>query len=68
MTSVVANVKMPALFALTYKITGTEKTIYNGPVYVWKAVYVIACRVKNKMLLVEVSNEKQVYLLLQCLL
>ena len=32
-----ANVKMPALFALTYKVTGTDKTICNiGPVYIWK--------------------------------
>jgi len=33
-----ANVKMPSLFALTYKVTGTDKNhIYNvGPVYIWK--------------------------------
>jgi hypothetical protein len=35
---------------------------------VWKTVDVIACRVRNKMLLVEVSNEKPANLLLQNLL
>jgi hypothetical protein len=35
---------------------------------IWKTVDVIACRVKNKMLLDEVSDEKPANLLLQCLL
>jgi hypothetical protein len=35
---------------------------------IWKTVDVIACGIKNKMLLVEVSNEKPASLLLQSLL
>jgi len=35
---------------------------------IWKIVDVIACRVKNKMLLVEVSNERPANLLPQSLL
>jgi hypothetical protein len=39
LTSVVANVKMSALFALTYKVTVLRETICTvGPVYIWKTL------------------------------
>jgi hypothetical protein len=40
--------------------------MYNGPVYIRETD--IACRVKNIVIMVEVSNEKPANLLLQCLL
>jgi hypothetical protein len=48
MASLVRSVKMPAPFAVTFKLTGTDKTVYSiSLVSIWKAYDVIVSKVKN---------------------